>query len=97
MIGAKIGKTMGKGLTYLQNRLTIVNLQVDYEVFVAIHSLGAMPVAPRLEQGNGERLTLQAVDDDGIEVVVVPRYDIHGKKIFQSNEKIYWDNLGLRN
>ena len=28
---------------------------------------------------------------------VVPRYDIHGKKIFQSNEKIYWDNLGLRN
>ena len=35
MIGAKIGKTMGKGLTYLQNRLTIVNLQVDYEVFGA--------------------------------------------------------------
>ena len=28
---------------------------------------------------------------------VVPRYDIHGKKLFQSNEKIYWDNLGLRN
>lgn len=28
---------------------------------------------------------------------VVPRYDIHGKKIFQSNEKIYWDDLGLRN
>lgn len=27
---------------------------------------------------------------------VVPRYDIHGKKIFQSNEKIYWDDLGLR-
>ena len=28
---------------------------------------------------------------------VVPRYDIHGKKMFQSNEKIYWDDLGLRN
>ena len=28
---------------------------------------------------------------------VVPRYDIHGKKIFRSNEKIYWDDLGLRN
>ncbi len=28
---------------------------------------------------------------------VVPRYDIHSKKIFQSNEKIYWDDLGLRN
>lgn len=28
---------------------------------------------------------------------IVPRYDIHGKKIFQSNEKIYWDDLGLRN
>lgn len=28
---------------------------------------------------------------------VVPRYDIHRKKIFQSNEKIYWDDLGLRN
>ena len=28
---------------------------------------------------------------------VVPRYDIHGKKIFQSNEKIYRDDLGLRN
>lgn len=28
---------------------------------------------------------------------VVPRYDIHGKKIFQSNEKKYWDDLGLRN
>lgn len=28
---------------------------------------------------------------------VVPRYDIHGKKLFQSNEKIYWDDLGLRN
>ena len=28
---------------------------------------------------------------------VVPRYDIHGKKIFQSNEKIYWDDLGIRN
>ena len=28
---------------------------------------------------------------------VVPRYDIHGKKIFQSNEKIYWNDLGLRN
>jgi hypothetical protein len=28
---------------------------------------------------------------------VVPRFDIHGKKIFESNEKIYWDDLGLRN
>ena len=28
---------------------------------------------------------------------VVLRYDIHGKKLFESNEKIYWDNLGLRN
>lgn len=28
---------------------------------------------------------------------IVPRYDIHGKKIFQSNDKIYWDDLGLRN
>lgn len=28
---------------------------------------------------------------------IVPRYDIHGKKIFQSNEKVYWDDLGLRN
>ena len=28
---------------------------------------------------------------------IVPRYDIHGKKIFESNEKIYWDDLGLRN
>ena len=28
---------------------------------------------------------------------VVPRYDIHGKKLFESNEKIYWDDLGLRN
>ena len=28
---------------------------------------------------------------------IVHRYDIHGKKIFQSNEKIYWDDLGLRN
>lgn len=28
---------------------------------------------------------------------VVPRYDIHGKKIFQSNEKIYWNDIGLRN
>ena len=28
---------------------------------------------------------------------VVPRYDIHVKKIFQSNEKIYWDDWGLRN
>lgn len=27
----------------------------------------------------------------------VPRYDIRGKKLFQSNEKIYWDDLGLRN
>lgn len=28
---------------------------------------------------------------------VVSRYDIHGKKIFESNEKIYWDDLGLCN
>ena len=28
---------------------------------------------------------------------VVSRYDIHGKKLFESNEKIYWDDLGLRN
>ena len=28
---------------------------------------------------------------------VVPRYDIHGKRIFESNEKVYWDDLGLRN
>lgn len=28
---------------------------------------------------------------------IMPRYDIHGKKIFESNEKIYWDDLGLRN
>lgn len=28
---------------------------------------------------------------------IVPRFDIHGKKIFESNEKIYWDDLGLRN
>ncbi|MGM9740799.1 MAG: ATP-binding protein [Candidatus Cryptobacteroides sp.] len=28
---------------------------------------------------------------------VVSRYDIHGKKIYESNEKIYWDDLGLRN
>lgn len=28
---------------------------------------------------------------------IVPRFDIHGKKIFESNEKVYWDDLGLRN
>ena len=28
---------------------------------------------------------------------VISRYDIHGKKIFESNEKIYWDDIGLRN
>ena len=28
---------------------------------------------------------------------VVPRYDIRGKKLFESNEKVYWDDLGLRN
>lgn len=28
---------------------------------------------------------------------VIPRYDIHGKKLFESNEKVYWDDLGLRN
>ena len=28
---------------------------------------------------------------------VVHRYDIHGKKLFESNEKVYWDDLGLRN
>ena len=26
---------------------------------------------------------------------VVQRYDIHGKKLFESNEKIYWEDLGL--
>ena len=35
--------------------------------------------------------------DEAYLLDVVPRYDIHGKKIFQSNEKIYWDDLGLRN
>ena len=25
------------------------------------------------------------------------RYDIHGKRILESNEKVYWDDLGLRN
>ena len=25
------------------------------------------------------------------------RYDIHGKKILESNAKVYWDDLGLRN
>ena len=30
-------------------------------------------------------------------VDVVSRYDIHGKKLFESNEKVYWDDLGLRN
>jgi predicted AAA+ superfamily ATPase len=28
---------------------------------------------------------------------VVRRYDIHGKRLLESNEKIYWDDLGLRN
>ena len=28
---------------------------------------------------------------------VVSRYDIRGKKLFESNEKVYWDDLGLRN
>jgi predicted AAA+ superfamily ATPase len=28
---------------------------------------------------------------------IVRRYDIRGKKIFESNEKVYWDDLGLRN
>ena len=28
---------------------------------------------------------------------VVPRFDIHGKKLFESNEIVYWDDLGLRN
>lgn len=28
---------------------------------------------------------------------VVSRYDLRGKKILESNEKIYWDDLGLRN
>lgn len=27
----------------------------------------------------------------------VPRYDIHGKRIFESNEKYYFEDLGLRN
>ena len=28
---------------------------------------------------------------------VVSRYDIHGKKLCECNEKIYWDDIGLRN
>ena len=28
---------------------------------------------------------------------IASRYDIHGKKILESNEKVYWDDLGLRN
>ena len=28
---------------------------------------------------------------------ITPRYDIHGKKLLESNEKVYWDDLGLRN
>lgn len=28
---------------------------------------------------------------------IVPRFDINGKKLFESNEKVYWDDLGLRN
>lgn len=28
---------------------------------------------------------------------IASRYDIHGKKILESNEKMYWDDLGLRN
>ena len=27
----------------------------------------------------------------------VSRYDIHGKRLLESNEKVYWDDLGLRN
>lgn len=27
----------------------------------------------------------------------VPRYDIHGKRLFESNEKYYFEDLGLRN
>ena len=34
---------------------------------------------------------------DAYLIDVVPRYDIHGKKLFESNEKVYWDDLGLRN
>ena len=30
-------------------------------------------------------------------LVSASRYDIHGKKILESNEKVYWDDLGLRN
>lgn len=28
---------------------------------------------------------------------IVPRFDIHGKRIFESNEKVYWDDWGIRN
>ena len=28
---------------------------------------------------------------------IASRYDIHGKKLLESNEKIYWDDWGLRN
>ena len=34
---------------------------------------------------------------DAFLIDIASRYDIHGKKIFESNEKIYWDDLGLRN
>lgn len=34
---------------------------------------------------------------DAFLIDVVPRYDIHGKKLFESNEKVYWDDWGLRN
>lgn len=27
----------------------------------------------------------------------VPRYDIHGKRVFESNDKIYFEDIGLRN
>ncbi len=27
----------------------------------------------------------------------IPRYDIHGKRVFESNDKVYFEDLGLRN
>ena len=34
---------------------------------------------------------------DAYLIDIVSRYNIHGKKLFESNEKVYWDDLGLRN
>lgn len=42
-------------------------------------------------------LTYRSFYAEAFLIDVVSRYDIHGKKLFESNEKIYWDDLGLRN